>query len=301
MKSILSPISGATEIQKVEIAAVKNLYSEIDTARFFTGLTHISKMKCDATGYIWYAPAQLCGDGKFYSDLYGKAADDYYPKWRWAWGTAMNYIAKNDKVLEVGSGGLQFLAHLNENKIDGSGLEINPMSLAKAQQTGLKVFAQTIEAYSEDHENEYDTVVFFEVLEHVYDVYSFLKASIKVLKPGGKMIFSVPNNASFIKDELLKLNLPPHHVGLWTPDSIAQIANVFPLHFVGHEYEPLLEGHLNWYLSTIEKNDIDKYPRLIRTLYYRLNLRKFRLRNLKSKISKIHGQTILSVFEKKDN
>lgn len=298
MKSTLAPNADATEIGRLDIALVKNLYKEVDTERFFQGLSHISKMKCSATGYAWYAPAQICGDGKFYNDLYGKAAEEYYPTWRWAWGAAMEHIRQGDTVLEVGSGGLQFLHHLKEKNIAACGLEINPMSMQKAKHIGLEVHAQTIQAFSPEHVGKYDVVCFFEVLEHVYDVHAFLSAASEALRPGGKMIFSVPNNASFIKDQVLKLNLPPHHVGLWTPESIAMIGSVLPLRFEQHQYEPLPEGHLNWFLSTKEKNDIDKYPRAIRTLYYRLGWRKWRLAKLRSALQTLQGQTILSVFTK---
>jgi 2-polyprenyl-3-methyl-5-hydroxy-6-metoxy-1,4-benzoquinol methylase len=299
MKSILAPDKQAELVENISVDVLVGLYPDVDINRFVSGLKQISKMRCTYTEYTWYAPAQLCGDGKFYEDLYGQASDEYYPKWRWAWHEAMKEIKTTDKVLEIGSGGLQFLKNLKDKEIEACGLEINPMSISLAKKLDLNLHAKTIEEFAADHKEQYDVVVFFEVLEHVYDVNAFLNAALSALKPGGKMIFSVPNNDSFIKDEVLKLNMPPHHVGLWTPKSIENIAKILPVIFKYHAYEPLLEGHLNWYLSVAEKQDVLKMNRIIKTLYFRLGFRKMRLKNLAKKRAELIGQTILSVFEKR--
>jgi 2-polyprenyl-3-methyl-5-hydroxy-6-metoxy-1,4-benzoquinol methylase len=299
MKSILAPDKQAELIEKIDVEVLIKLYPDVDISRFVSGLTHISKMRCTYTDYTWYAPAQLCGDGKFYEDLYGQATDDYYPKWRWAWQEAMKEISKSDKVLEIGSGGLQFMKNLKDNGIEACGLEINPMSISLAKKLDLNLHAATIEEFAKNEKEKFDVVVFFEVLEHVYDVNTFLQAAISALKPGGKMIFSVPNNTSFIKDEVLKLNMPPHHVGLWAPKAIENITKVFPVAFKYHAYEPLLEGHLNWYLTVIERQDVMKMNKVFRSLYFRLGVRNWRLKSLSKKRDQLIGQTILSVFEKK--
>ncbi len=41
-------------------------------------------------------------------------------------------------------------------------------------------------------DNKFDTVLATQVLEHVYDHHSMIKESFRVLKPGGKMILTVP-------------------------------------------------------------------------------------------------------------
>ncbi|NQS90069.1 methyltransferase domain-containing protein [Patescibacteria group bacterium] len=47
-------------------------------------------------------------------------------------------------------------------------------------------------------DNEFDSIVFLEVLEHVSEPERFLKEFLRILKPGGSLIISTPNALSYI-------------------------------------------------------------------------------------------------------
>src|SRR5690554_821416 len=61
--------------------------------------------------------------------------------------------------------------------------------------------------------NAYDTVVSFQVIEHIEDDQLFLEEIYRVLKPGGKAIISTPN----IKHTLSR---NPWHIRKYTPDQL---------------------------------------------------------------------------------
>jgi 2-polyprenyl-3-methyl-5-hydroxy-6-metoxy-1,4-benzoquinol methylase len=79
-----------------------------------------------------------------------------------------------------------------------------------------------IQDFCKTHKNEFDVVCFFQVLEHIKDVDSFMRSSITILKNKGKILIAVPNNDAFVmKYDYLRGvgNVPPppphhHHVGL---------------------------------------------------------------------------------------
>jgi hypothetical protein len=101
-------------------------------------------------------------------------------------------------------------------------------------------------------------------MESVEDVKGSIEASLDALKPGGDLIFSVPNNESFIKDCTGSvLNLPPHHKSLWDESSLASLQNFFPMDLVGFQKEPLQTYHYpvianNWIDKTIGTNLLGK-------------------------------------------
>lgn len=91
----------------------------------------------------------------------------------------------------------------------------------------------------------------FQVLEHIADVKSFIESSLKALKKGGRLVVAVPNNdvlffkyrnLRFQNNHYLKtllLNLPPHHMGLWNPRSIVNLASIYNLKLEALFKEPL--------------------------------------------------------------
>src|SRR5205814_8089998 len=65
-----------------------------------------------------------------------------------------------------------------------------------------------------------------------------LTAILKALKPGGKLILSVPNNEPFFQrfNKYDTLNMPPHHAGLWNLSAFKRLADEFGMTLTRHEY-----------------------------------------------------------------
>ena len=76
---------------------------------------------------------------------------------------------------------------------------------------------------------------------------------LKCLKPGGRLIIGVPNNDSYIRRNKMYnkvLNMPPHHVGLWTLDSLKSLEGILPVKLEETFYEPLVDGNVTAYTWT---------------------------------------------------
>tara|TARA_R110001583_G_scaffold162719_1_gene314999 strand:- start:54153 stop:55055 length:903 start_codon:yes stop_codon:yes gene_type:complete len=210
----------------------------IDVSRFFKK-SEIKLYKCNKTGYRFFYPFSTIGDALFYEEL-SKNRKNYYSR-RWEHSEALNYINNSDLVLEIGSGFGSFLNLLKENKIVSKGIELNPYAVIKCKEDGLNVEEKLIQEEIKNKKEQYDVVCYFQVLEHIVEVNSFINSSIKALKKGGKLIIGVPNNNPylFINDKYHTLNLPPHHAGLWNKQALKSLENIFPLKLESLIFEPI--------------------------------------------------------------
>jgi SAM-dependent methyltransferase len=122
---------------------------------------------------------------------------------------------------------------------------MNRDALAQAKGNGLTVFGESLQSFAPKNLNKFDVVCLFQVVEHISEVGEFLAACIETMRPGGKLILSVPNNDAlmFRLQNLSPLNSPPHHMGLWEINSLISLADILPLSLKSVEYEPLQPYH----------------------------------------------------------
>lgn len=266
----------------------------MDVSRFFIDVKKVELYECPKTGYRFYAPYNLSGDGDFYREL--QEFPWYYLPWKWEHDTVKNkYINTTDSVLEVGCGHGAFLSQLAKDGVKVTGLELNPDSVSEAAKLGVKVLLKTVQDYAEESTEQYDVVCSFQVLEHITDVKSFIDASIKLLKPNGIFIISVPNNQSFIKHHDFDiLNMPPHHMGLWDQFSLTSLTDIFPIKSVSLAYEPLQEYHYKYYNQIMVTSG--KYSILHKALSFAsYPITQF---GIKKMAGSIPGHTVLAVYRK---
>ena len=118
---------------------------------------------------------------------------------------------------------------------------------------------QTIQEFAKKNSQKFDVVCSFQVLEHVADVKNFISSSLAVLRPGGRMIISVPNNdAELIKQNDFILNLPPHHMGLWDLNSLIKLQHFFALRVESIHLEPLQAYHVAFMARLVNRNIEEK-------------------------------------------
>ncbi len=115
----------------------------------------------------------------------------------------------NKQVIDVGCGGgilSESLAKLGAN-VTGIDMGTEPLNVAKlhALETGLSINYQKITAEEKAQVNggEFDIVTCMEMLEHVPDPASVVKACASLVKPGGLIFFSTLNKS--IKSYLLAI------------------------------------------------------------------------------------------------
>lgn len=243
--SIKSPITGSYNtkvLKKYSETFFIDLYKNsinFDVSRFFYGLKEVVYVRCLDTGYSFFYPDSIVGDGTFYEEL--QKFDWYYHKEKWEFNEALKQISPNDIVLEIGAGNGYFLDSLTDIPLKNkNAIEFNQSSINILKQKGYTVYDCSIEQHSKQKENYYDVIVLFQVLEHVYDIKSFLNSTIQALKLGGKLIIAVPNcDAKITKLDFNLSNLPPHHMGHWNALSLKNLTKYFSLDLNAIKCEPL--------------------------------------------------------------
>jgi SAM-dependent methyltransferase len=297
--STLTKNSKARLIETIPVNQLIKGYKKelkIDVSRFFKDIPEIGIYECEKTKYRFYYPFNIEGDSSFYQEL--QQYDWYYMPWKWEHETIKNILSINEKILEVGSGGLGFVERMQQSGFNITGLELNRDSIVKGEKLNLNVLNETIQEHSTKHFEEYNVVCSFQVLEHISDVESFLKAQIDCLKKGGKLIISVPNNSSFIKlTSGLYLNKPPHHMGLWDKKSLISLTKLFDLKIEKVMFEPLAKYHLDWYISLTTQNKIYKV-KLFKVAFKKLKIKNIYTSLIKKFRTKIKGHSMLVVYNK---
>jgi 2-polyprenyl-3-methyl-5-hydroxy-6-metoxy-1,4-benzoquinol methylase len=190
----------------------------------------------------------VMGSEKFYDDL--RQFEWYYKPSKPEFALTKKFIKPTDRVLEIGSG----VGAYGKEMANYTGLEFNPDAVIQAQTEGINVINQSIERHAELN-IQYDCVVAHQVLEHVADTYSFVQAAKKCLKPHGFLIFSVPNEDSFLADlQNFALNMPPHHVTKWSKQSLKNLASIHGLRLHSLIEEDLDPFHkkLNWQAKSVK-------------------------------------------------
>jgi SAM-dependent methyltransferase len=231
----------ADKIFVADIIALYQKHLKIDISEFFKGLEYIDVLECCTTGYRFYHPYHIAGDGLFYEKVQKamEGNNDYYRAWGYDHQFAYNHIKEGESVLDIGCGSGNFLNRIKDKTSKVTGLEFNPKAIEQCKAAGLAVYADSIEQHSETHADTYDTVCLFQVLEHINDIKSFLDASLKVLKKHGRLIIGVPNNEPYMHgfNKYSTMNLPPHHMGLWNRAAFEKIAPYYHISIkeVGYE------------------------------------------------------------------
>lgn len=303
MQEIKSPITKSNNVSFLRTINVKEIIKKykllgINVTKYFNQRKEILVYKCNDTGYKFYYPFNIDGDSSFYE--YFQSFKWYYMPWKWEHEISKNYLKEGMKVLEVGCAHGAFLKKINELfdlKLT-VGLELNKS--AKINHEKLIIKNETVQEFSKKKIELFDFVCSYQVLEHISDVRSFLKAKIDCLKKGGTLVISVPNNESFIKDMGVGLNSPPHHMGLWDEKSLKALEFIFPIELVKIHKEELQEHHVGSYVYS---KYYAGYPNLFARLILRFNkLFSFydkQTRDVNSNRKKIIGHTILAVYNKK--
>lgn len=103
------------------------------------------------------------------------------------------------KILDVGCGGGILSESMAQEgaKVTGLDMGSEPLLVARlhALETGVSVeyIQQTVEAHALENAEQYDIVTCMEMLEHVPDPASVVRACAKLVKPGGHVFFSTIN------------------------------------------------------------------------------------------------------------
>jgi 2-polyprenyl-3-methyl-5-hydroxy-6-metoxy-1,4-benzoquinol methylase len=134
------------------------------------------------------------------------------------WNKAFDLIKDNSTVLDVGCSSGNFGEALIEHKsckVDGIEPDEGDAKLAKLKlRTVYSGFVEDAFLY-DLKDRKYDYIVFLDVIEHLFDPVNTLKNLRNYLKPGGGIIFSIPNMGHIsVRLELLRGDFRYGNTGL---------------------------------------------------------------------------------------
>lgn len=283
------------------------LYSEelnVDISDQIPSGTQVGLYRCPETDFAFFLPESVAGNGAFYSELVKKKYS-YYTPWKWEHQNAHDYldqafgIQSEFSLLEIGCAEGLFLQRTKKifPNCYVHGLEINEDAISEAKKLGDIISYGFIQDYKEIWKGKFDVVVAFQVLEHISEIRSFIEAAIDVLKPGGKLIFGVPNNDSYIfkYDKFHTLNLPPHHMGWWNKRSLESIEGHFNVRVIKTITEPADMNNLGIYFDVWLKNHIPRFRKILYPLF------RFPVKLVLRLFPPASGLTITGIFEKRSS
>lgn len=121
-----------------------------------------------------------------------------YPKYLWA----ESHVPQGARVLDIGCNSGQVLRQLRTRKgAHGAGVDIDPSHIEWAKNnnaSGILFYHLAGEFVDREFgRNWFDVVLMLDVIEHVPSLRPFLRAARHVLKPGGKLVVTVPYAQGF--------------------------------------------------------------------------------------------------------
>lgn len=209
---------------------------------------HIDKRKCAKCNLEYFSPP-FYGDAGFYEKI--SKHPWYYEQDKWEFDVAAKVVSKigQGSLLEIGCGNGYFLEKVSSLGLDVEGIDINQDAVLTCRGKGLKVDAVNIFEMTKS----YDTVVLFQVLEHMEDAKELFEfITTKLLRPEGHLIIAVPNPDGYLKEMGINLlDMPPHHNSCWGLSTFEHLQTQFGLQLMDYQREPLRYVHYLGMLHTI--------------------------------------------------
>ena len=121
-------------------------------------------------------------------------------------------------VLEIGSGEGYGISELSpkSNKYIAIDKYITNISKELRINNNIEFLRMSVPPLDGIESNSIDTVVSFQVIEHIQDDVNFISEIFRVLKNGGKLILTTPN-------KLMSLSRNPWHIREYNPDQMENI------------------------------------------------------------------------------
>ncbi|MEE8375473.1 MAG: bifunctional 2-polyprenyl-6-hydroxyphenol methylase/3-demethylubiquinol 3-O-methyltransferase UbiG [Acidimicrobiia bacterium] len=114
-------------------------------------------------------------------------------------------LGSESRVLDVGSGGGFLTATLSDAGYEVIGIDPSTTSIREARDNVQAHFAVAVGENLPFRDDSVDAVTCSEVLEHVEDVAAVVAEISRVLRPGGLLVFSMPNRTALSRLVLIDL------------------------------------------------------------------------------------------------
>lgn len=104
-----------------------------------------------------------------------------------------------------------------------SAVERTPAMAQACRRHGIEVHEMAVEDLPASFDDPADVLVFFEVIEHIFDPKAFLRTGARLLRQGGLLVLTCPNGAGFDTQVLGadSVAVDTEHVNLFNPQSLS--------------------------------------------------------------------------------
>lgn len=262
--NISSPITGGNDIKLLQVFKsdkIKQRWESelgIKIDQEFIGTEKFFLYECTISSLQFFYPPSVVGSSSLYEKL--SSFDWYYMDDKWEFDEAEKDIVDLNKVADIGCATGIFLEKLGRKGFSVMGFECNRKAAQVANSKGIQVITDALEEVADDFSEYFDAVCSFQVLEHVSNPLNYLKLCLSMLKPGGRLILSVPNGE--VSDTTLTdalLDMPPHHISRWYKHTFEELENYLKVKIDHISEEKLAKYHIRWYLDSIRKKITKKF------------------------------------------
>jgi SAM-dependent methyltransferase len=133
------------------------------------------------------------------------------------------------QLLDIGCATGEFMSFTRQHGWNVSGIELVGKAAQIAREVhGLNVYQGPIESIALP-ENHFDVITLWDVLEHLPSPRTTLIHARRLLKPGGLLVFSIPNLTSFDRYIFGTSWIgwdAPRHLYLFSPDNLDQLMKI---------------------------------------------------------------------------
>ncbi|MFG1391364.1 class I SAM-dependent methyltransferase [Xanthobacter agilis] len=228
------PITGLPPVRRIQsmskelVQDIWKIGQGVDVSHLLAGIDRFSLYE-SPTGLVYFDPI-VVGDGAFYGSYYTKwevhDALTYRSDTRVDFVHTARHVPAGAKVLDIGCGPGVFRRHLTHATYVG----LDPYASADVDDV---VIRETLEEHAEKNPGAYDVTCAFHVIEHVPDPRRHAELMAKLVKPGGLVVLGAPLYPSPLTEvPNFPLNIPPHHVTMWNPQSFSALAKELGLEVV---------------------------------------------------------------------
>ena len=204
-----------------------------------TALAPFGVVRCPQCGLVFVSPrltsaalGRLYNDPEYHVGMYDHSRGAMALQRTWMSGRLMMVrrelggVTTGARLLEIGSGRGMFLDAARTAGFDVTGVELS----AGAAEFARRTFGVTVHSMQLDEaplEPGFDVVCAWDTVEHVPDPVEFWRAVVKLLKPGGAVLFSTPYVSSpparLLRHRWWTLK-PAEHIWHFTPETHRTVA-----------------------------------------------------------------------------
>jgi SAM-dependent methyltransferase len=231
------------------------------------------------------------GDAEFYTLVY--QGHPHYPADRWEFKRTLAVLGSAAfshrlRIAEVGAGHGAFLSQVrtlpNGAEHDIVAADFDRGAVRRLTERGFRSVLGSLEDVREAcPELPFDVLCLFQTLEHMADLDRVFGQISDLLVPGGSVFLSVPNGPAITLQEDLTgyWDMPPNHVGRWTPTAICSVA-----HRCGFD------------VASIETQPVNTWATTLQLALYSVNSRAYHAGTVACRINAIASRPVRGALKR---